>query len=87
MGIIAKTLAAPSAYALKQTDFWSDLTDQVAGALCDADLIVIEVWAEAHPIAMPFGWYGELAELIEKRREELADEDIRSILLDRFDFS
>jgi hypothetical protein len=86
MGIIAKTLEAPSAYALKQTDFWPDLVDRVNGACCPAHLDEIEVWAEAHPIAMPAGWYGELAELIEKRREELAEEDIQSILLDRFDF-
>lgn len=88
MGMLEKKLNPPSAYSVKRDhpEMWGDLVDRIAGAIIPADLDQIETWMEFRPLELPGGWAGELRELIEKRREELAEEDIGKILLDRYDF-
>lgn len=87
MGMLEKALKAPSAYAMKKTTAWEDAVDRIAGALLPADLDVFADELARRPLDYPGGWVGELRELIDKRRQELAEEDIGQILLDRFDFT
>ena len=87
MGKLADALAPQSSYAAKKTSLWPDLTDRIAGALLMIDLAEIELWLELHEQEVPWSWRESLAELIDKRRDELAAEDIGSILRDRFDFT
>jgi hypothetical protein len=60
--------------------------DRIAGALLPDQLDEIEDELEAYPYRMPVGWYFEAYELIEKRRDELREEDIQQIMWDRYDF-
>lgn len=86
MGALAKALSNPSAYAAKKTTAWADITDRIAGAILPAELDAIETELEVRPLDYPGGWYGELFELVDKKREELAEEDISAIMRDRYDF-
>jgi hypothetical protein len=88
MGLLAKALSAPSAYAVKrdQPTLWEDLMDRVDGALFDGQLVEIEIWMDLRPLDLPGGWYFDLRDAIDKKRDELAQENIGNILLDRFDF-
>ena len=87
MGKLADALAPQSSYAAKKTPLWEDVTDRIAGALLMIDLAEIELWLELHEHDVPWAWREPLAELIEKRRDELASEDVGAILRDRFDFT
>jgi hypothetical protein len=80
-------LSPTSSYAAKKTDIWDDLTDRIAGAMWPAVLDEVEDWIAWHEMDVPWAWREPLTELIEKRRDELAEEDISQILLDRFDFT
>lgn len=86
MGIKA-AFAVTSSYAAKKTSLWPDLTDRINGALLMIDLAEIEQWLELHELEVPWPWREPLAELIERRREELEAEDIGAILREKFDFT
>jgi hypothetical protein len=88
MGILAKALEAPSAYSVKrdQPGLWADLIDRIDGAIVPAQLDEFEAWLEQRPLDLPGAWNSPLRDRIERRREELAEEDIGYILRDRFDF-
>jgi hypothetical protein len=88
MGLIEDALKHATAYSVKRDkpDLWSDLVDRIDGALLPAQLDELEAELDARPLDIPFGWRLEADERIEKRREELAEEDISQILRDRFDF-
>lgn len=86
MGKLLKALSPASSYAAKKTGLWADLTDRIAGAIVPADLDEIEAWIDFHDMEIPGAWRASIAELIEKRRDELAAEDISQIIRDRYDF-
>lgn len=89
MGMLAKALEPPSAYSVKKDrpGLWDDLVDRINGAILPAQLDEFEAELDARPLDLPGGWRGHLDELIEKKREELASEDIGNILRDRYDFT
>lgn len=87
MGKLLQALSPPSSYAAKKTDLWSDLTDRIAGAIVPADLDELDRWLDFNELQVPYAWRESLAELIEKRRDELAAEDIGGIIRDRYDFT
>jgi hypothetical protein len=86
MGKLRDALSPVSSYAAKKTPLWDDLTDRVAGALLPADLDAITVWVEFHYLEVPGAFRECLDEIIEKRREEMAAEEIGGIV-SRFDFT
>lgn len=88
MGMLEKKLSNPSAYSVKKNtpELWENLVDRINGAIVPADLNELEAWLDFRPLDLPAGWYSEVRELIDRRREELAEEDISKILLDKFDF-
>jgi hypothetical protein len=87
VGKLADALAPQSSYAAKKTPLWDDVTDRIAGALFARDLDEVEAWLEFNELLVPWAWRPVLAELIEKKRDELAAEDIGAIVRDRFDFT
>lgn len=87
MGKLLDALSPVSSYSAKKTTLWADLTDRIAGAIVPADLDELESWMELNELAIPYSWRESLAELIEKRRDELRDEDISGIIFDKFDFT
>lgn len=89
MGALAKALQAPSAYSVKRDKpgLWAELVDQIDAAMFEAELVEIEDRMEFRPLDLPGGWAELLAERIERKREELREEDIGSILRDRYDFT
>lgn len=87
MGKLLDALSPISSYAAKKTDLWSDITDRIAGAIVPADLDELETWLELNELSVPYAWRESLAELIEKRRDELRDEDVNAIVRDRYDFT
>lgn len=86
MGKLRDALSPVSSYAAKKTSLWDDLTDRIAGALLPADIDEVETWIEFHTLEVPWAFRESLAEIIEKRRDELAAEDIGGIVR-RFDFT
>ena len=86
MGKLLEALSRPSSYRAKKTDIWGDIIDRIEGALLPRDLDDIETWLLAHELDIPGAWEPEIAELLEKRRDELQAEDVGQILRDRFDF-
>ena len=86
MGILAKSLAAPSAYAVKKTSLFADVKDRIDGAIIPQDLDDVERWLDANDHAYPESWREHFDEMIEKRREDLKAEDIGLIMRDRYDF-
>jgi hypothetical protein len=87
MGKLLDALKPISSYAAKKTDLWPDLLDRIAGALVPADLDGLESWLVLHELEIPWAWREPLAELIEKRRDELAADDVNEIVRVRFDFT
>jgi hypothetical protein len=87
MGKLADALKPQSSYAAKKTPLWEELADRIAGALLAVDLLEIETWLEFNELLVPWSWRAALAELIDKRRDELKAEDIGQIMRDRFDFT
>lgn len=87
MGRLLKALERPSSYAVKKTDWWAEITDQIAGAMFPAQLDEVEQMLAAKVMQFPRSWEESLAELIEKKREEIASEDIGQIVRDRYDFT
>lgn len=87
MGKLADALAPVSSYAAKKTSLWPDLVDRINGAMLPSDLDELTAWLEFNELAVPYSWRESLAELVDKRRDELAAEDVGQILRDRFDFT
>jgi hypothetical protein len=86
MGALLKALSPVSSYAAKKTDLWADIQDRIDGALFPAMLDEVEQWLRDNELNVPIKWHEPIADLIERRREELRSEDIGQILLDRYDF-
>jgi len=84
----AASLLPPSAYSVKRDkpDLWPTLVDEVMGALYPAQLDEIQARLDFRPLDLPGGWYDELQEIIQQKREELGSEDLMQIMRDRCDF-
>lgn len=86
MGILAKNLAPPSAYATKKTSLWDDVKDRIDGALLPADLDDVERWLDLNSHAYPPTWREHFDEMIEKQREAVDADSVTSIMRENFDF-
>jgi hypothetical protein len=87
MGILAKTLSPQSSYAAKKTNLWDELTDALEACLLPHQVDEFEEHVAALELSIPTGWREPLEELIEKRREAIAEEDVSAIVRSRFDFT
>lgn len=87
MGLIRKALSPVSSYSAKKTSLWPDLLDRIEACLFPSALDELAAWIDFNELAIPGAWRPVLLELIEKRRDELASEDISQILREKFDFT
>jgi hypothetical protein len=86
MGLINKALSAPSAYAAKKTPIWSDIMDMIDGCMFIDKLDEVREQIELMSDQFPPHWMEQVENQLILRREEILAEDIRGIMLDRYDF-
>jgi hypothetical protein len=85
MGIIAQSLTQVSSYAAKKTDLWPSLMDRLTDCILPGDVDAFERHVMGLGLQVPAAWEEPLAELVAKRRAEIAEDDISEIMK-RFDF-
>lgn len=86
MGLLAKTLTPQSSHAAKKNGLWPDLMEQLTECVLPADVDEFERHLAAIALQIPAAWNEPLAELIEKRREEIEADDVATIMRRNFDF-
>lgn len=86
-GPLLRALSPPSAYAARKTGIWDEIVDRIAGAMTLPQLVDVDTWLLGQELNIPTPWNDEIIELMDKRREEIASEDIGQIIRDRFDFT
>lgn len=86
MGLIAQALKPQSSYAAKKGGLWQDLMDRLTDCVMPEHVDAFETHLLAIDIQIPGPWHEPLREIIAKRREEIDEDDIATIMRDRFDF-
>lgn len=86
MGLIANALKTQSSYAAKKTGLWDDLMTKLTDCVMPRDVDTFEEHLLAIDLQIPGSWREALAEIIEKRRQEIDEDEVGAILRDRFDF-
>lgn len=86
MGLLLKTLSPKSSYAAKKNGLWEDLMERLTECVMPADVDDFERHVISLGLEIPAAWSGPLAELVEKRREEIAEDDVATIMRRNFDF-
>ena len=86
MGLISKAFTPQSSHAAKRDGLWPDLMERLGECVLPSDVDECERHLDAIALQGPAAWNEPLAELIEKRREEIAEDDVASILRRNFDF-
>ncbi len=86
MGALTKALSNVSAYAAKNNGLWNELMDRITECVLPAHVDDVERWIGEHPLSIPVAWHEPLAEIIAKRREEIDEDDVATILHRNFDF-
>ena len=86
MGMLAKALSAQSSYAAKKTDLWPELLAMIENCVLPDDVDDFERHLRVIGLRVPDSWTETLDELIEKKRDEIAQNDISRIVRDNFDF-
>lgn len=86
MGLISKAFSPQSSHAAKRDGLWPDLMERLGECVVLADVDEFERHLESIVLQVPAAWNEPLAELIEKRREEIAEDDVAAILRRNFDF-
>lgn len=85
-GALMQALSTPSSFAAKRNGTWGDLMDRLTDCALPSQVDAVEEWIEQHPLEIPEAWREPLAEVIAKRRKEIEEDDIASIMRERFDF-
>jgi hypothetical protein len=86
MGLLSKALSQQSSYAAKKNGLWEDLMERLSDCALPQDVDAVERHIETLALQIPAAWDEPLREIIEKRREEIAADDITLIMRERFDF-
>ena len=86
MGILAKTLSPSSSYAAKKTDLWPELMARLTDCMLPEDVDAFERHVISLGLQIPAAWEEPLKEIVSKRRQEIAEDDITEIMKSKFDF-
>lgn len=86
MGLIANALKTQSSYAAKKTSLWDDLMSALTDCVMPRDVDAFEEHLLSIDLQIPGSWREALAEIIEKRRQEIDEDDIATIMRTRYDF-
>ncbi len=85
-GSLMDALYGPSSYRAKQTTAWQDIMDRLTDCVTPAMLDEAAEWIASLRGQIPVAWDETIADVIEARRIEIAEEDVSAILRSRFDF-
>lgn len=85
-GVLMQALTPPSSYAAKKTDIWDQIIDRIDACLYLSMVDDVETWLFSVELQIPAAWNESIAEMLEKKRDELQDTDIGKIIRDRYDF-
>jgi hypothetical protein len=86
MGLISKAFTPQSSHAAKRDGLWPDLMERLGECVLPTDVGAFEQHLDAIALQVPAAWHEPLAELIEKRREEIAEDDVSTLMRRNFDF-
>lgn len=86
MGDLLKALTPQSSYAAKTKGLWADLMERLGECVLPAQVDDFEEHLVAIDLQIPAAWREPLSEVIAKRREEIAEDDVATILRRNFDF-
>ena len=86
MGLISKAFTPQSSHAAKRDGLWPDLMERLGECVMPSDVDAFAEHLEAIALQVPAAWHEPLAELMEKRREEIAEDDVSDILRRNFNF-
>lgn len=86
MGLIANALKQQSSYAAKKNGLWEDLMAQLTDCVMPEHVDAFEAHLLEIDLQIPGAYREPLEEIIAKRREEIAEDEVSAILRDRFDF-
>lgn len=86
MGAISDALKNQSSYAAKKTGLWDELMSRLTDCVMSRDVDAFEEYLLSIDLQIPGSWRETLAEIIEKRRQEIDEDDIATILRMRYDF-
>ena len=86
MGMLTDTLKPQSAHAAKKNGLWQDLMDRLGECVLPADVDAFERYVVSLGLQIPAAWHEPIADVVEKRREEIAEDDVASIMRRNFDF-
>lgn len=86
MGALANALKTQSSYAAKKTNLWDDLMGRLTDCVMPRDVDAFEEHLLSIDLQIPGSWREALAEIVEKRRQEIDEDEVGAILRDKFDF-
>lgn len=86
MGMLTKALSATSPHAARNAGLWPELMDRLESCLYPTAIDEFERHVVSLGLSVPDSWHSHLDEAVEKKRQEIAGEDITQIMRDRFDF-
>lgn len=86
MGLLSDSLKPQSSHAAKKNGLWPALMERLTECVLPADVDEFERHLLSISLQIPAAWNEPLAELVEKRREEIAEDDVASIMRRNFDF-
>lgn len=86
MGALANALKTQSSYAAKKTNLWDDLMSRLTDCVMPRDVDAFEEYLLSIDLQIPGSWREALAEIIEKRRQEIDEDEVGAILRAKFDF-
>lgn len=86
MGLLSDTLKPQSSYAAKKSGLWQELMVRLGECVLPADVDEFERHVVGLGLQIPAAWQEPLAEVVEKRREEIAEDDVAVIMRRNFDF-
>jgi hypothetical protein len=86
MGALAKALSPASARQARKAGLWPDLMQRLDCCLYPAAVDAFERHVVLISQQIPPSWREHIDAAVQRRREEIEDENITKILRDEFDF-
>lgn len=87
MGLLAKALTEQSSYAAKKTDLWLEILARIEMAVLPEDIDEAERYVMQIGLQVPGAWEEPIEELIEKKRIEIAKDNLSLIMHEKYDFT
>ena len=79
-------LYGPSSFAAKRTPVWQEIMDMIEDCVLPEQLCKVMFDLSARRSDIPEAWDESIHEIIEKKRQEIEEDDIAAIMRGNFDF-